>query len=114
MGFAFAANQHCSQSLALLGGPKGKPIAEARAAVTPDARLDVQWLRMQLVQIGPVVLLGMPLMAQMFNKMSNTGQRGHSLKEALQQSGLLTSLRSIQWGALVCYTVFVASYACDF
>ncbi|CAE7699736.1 unnamed protein product, partial [Symbiodinium sp. CCMP2456] len=110
LAFALASSQHTSGSGLLLTSPRGRPYADLMGELHVVAQA-----RQMMADFAPIIAMGVPVTAQVFNTSRLAQQRGSlTAMGFLETSGILLSLRALQWGMILTYALFVGSYVVDF
>jgi len=110
LAFALASSQHTSGSGLLLTSARGRPYADLMGELHVVAQA-----RQMMADFAPIIAMGVPVTAQVFNTSRLAQQRGSlTAMGFLETSGILLSLRALQWGMILTYALFVGSYVVDF
>lgn len=108
--FTFAGWQHTWTSSSLLTSARGRRYAEYMGELYSIAKF-----RQMISDFAPLVALGVPITAQVLCQSRITQRRGSlSTMSFLETSGILLSMKALQWGLMLTYLIFVGSYAVDF
>ena len=108
--FIFAGAQHTWTSSSLLTSMRGRRYAEHMGELCAVAKF-----RQMISDFAPLVAMGVPITAQILCQ-SRITQRRNTLSAAhfLESSGILLSMKALQWGLMLTYLIFVGTYALDF
>eukprot|EP00929_Paragymnodinium_shiwhaense_P096009 TRINITY_DN5742_c0_g1_i1.p1 TRINITY_DN5742_c0_g1~~TRINITY_DN5742_c0_g1_i1.p1 ORF type:complete len:598 (-),score=183.82 TRINITY_DN5742_c0_g1_i1:57-1850(-) len=105
--FAYGATTHVMESTYLLAYTKTKFLGDSMGLR----------LRQAITSFGPLMLLAMPMCSQVAN-WKPPGRDRRSTKSTLanivEASGLSSSLRGMQWVAVLLYVTYCSSYGVDF
>eukprot|EP00927_Polykrikos_kofoidii_P076929 TRINITY_DN73943_c0_g1_i1.p1 TRINITY_DN73943_c0_g1~~TRINITY_DN73943_c0_g1_i1.p1 ORF type:complete len:473 (+),score=69.47 TRINITY_DN73943_c0_g1_i1:126-1544(+) len=107
LAFSMGSMQHILQATQILQSVRGEPLTSSSAWLQTVLRM-----RHLISSFGPLLVLALPLGAQMSSRQPVA--RNNMAKSMLDASGIMVTMRSMQWGTLVFNAVIIGTYACDF